>query len=251
MVRCTLPQTSGRGLVLNMLRAIILSGLIGLGSAPVMAEEARLELVDPDGFTERFSGNTKVSGQFLTGLAFDSGAASLDLSTVRLIYPADASGMVCVRLTTDDGRYWAANLYAASQSYDTPPVIALPTSYDAQLREYGVDGLLLLASQADDCAETDGKLLMPAIFGTRDPGAPLLAFVNVSQGRPSAWLERDGARVGEGVCERPEGGAKVTYSHFCRLSMPADLLHATYELKVAVKGLTGKSVEQTYAINLE
>lgn len=216
-----------------------------------MAQEPSLELANPNDFTERFSGNTKVSGQFLTGLAFDSGPGTLDLSSVRLIYPAEASGMVCVRLTTDDGRYWAANLYTAAENYQSPPIIPLPTSYDSQLREYGVDGLLLLASQSDNCAETTGKLLMPAIFGARHPEAPLLAFVNVSQGRPSAWLELDGERLGEGKCERPGDGAKVTYSHLCRLSVPVGLRRGAYELKVAVKGLTGKSVEQAYAINLE
>lgn len=231
--------------------ALVLAGLACCNPALAQGPEPRLELADPNGFTERFSGNTQVNGQFLTGLAFDSAANALDLSAVRLIYPADTSGMVCVRLTTDDGRYWAANLYTAADSYDGPPVIPLPTSYDAQLRAYGADGLLLLASQTDDCAETSGKLLMPAVFGTRDPEAPLLAFVNVSQGRPSAWLEHEGDRVGDGICERPPTGGKVTYSHFCSLSIPADLQSGAYELKVAVKGLTGKSVEQTYAINLE
>jgi len=232
-------------------RTLIFAGLACSSVELVQAQEPRLELANPDGFTERFSGNTQVNGQFLTGLAFDSSANTLDLSAVRLIYPANISGMVCVRLTTDDGRYWAANLYTAADSYDAPPVIPLPTSYDAQLRAYGADGLLLLASQSEDCAETSGKLLMPAVFGTREPDAPLLAFVNVSQGRPSAWLERDGSRLGEGVCERPEGGGKVTYSHFCSLNVPPDLQPGAYELKVGVKGLTGKSVEQTYAINLE
>lgn len=234
-----------------LLRGLLVTSLMGLSVIAGSAQEPRLELANPEGFTERFSGNTKVSGQFLTGLAFDSGQAALDLSAVRLIYPADAAGMVCVRLTTDDGRYWAANLYTAAENYEAPPVIPLPTSYDAQLSEYGPDGLLLLASQADDCAETSGKLLMPAIFGTRAPDAPLLAFVNVSQGRPTAWLESAGQLLGDGVCERPDGGGKVTYSHICRIIVPTGLSRGAYELKVAVKGLTGKSVEQTYAINLE
>ncbi len=215
-------------------------------------ESTSLELADPSGFNERFAGNTKVSGQFLTGLALDGGEQTLNLSQVRLIYPADDTGMVCVRLTTEDGRYWAANLYNAAGAFSAPPVIPLPTSYDEQLADYGVDGLLLLAAQSDDCAETSGKLLMPALFGERQPGAPLVAFINVSQGRPSAWLENDGGPVGEnGICEKPEGGSKVTYSHICKLALPEMLDHGTYQLKVAVKGLTGQSVEQSYAINLD
>lgn len=236
---------------MKFIGAIFFAGLGFCLPISAMAQQPTLELANPADFTERFSGNTQVNGQFLTGLAFDSAANELDLSAVRLIYPAETSGMVCVRLTTDDGRYWAANLYTAVDGYKSPPVIPLPTSYDAQLRAYGADGLLLLASQSDDCAETSGKLLMPAVFGTRDPEAPLMAFVNVSQGRPSAWLELAGNRLGDGICERPEGGAKVTYSHFCRLDIPADLQPGAYELKIAVKGLTGKSVEQSYAINLE
>ena len=48
-------------------------------------ESTSLELADPSGFNERFAGNTKVSGQFLTGLALDGGEQPLNLSQVRLI----------------------------------------------------------------------------------------------------------------------------------------------------------------------
>jgi hypothetical protein len=236
---------------MKTLKMLVAAGLLFGATVHGVAEDARLELAEPDGFTERFSGNTQVSGQFLTGLALDGGTTAIDLSTIRLVYPADDAGMVCVRLTSDDGRYWAANLYKGTEQYSAPPVIPLPTSYDAQLREYGAEGLLLLASRSDSCTETSGKLLLPAIFGDRQADAPLVAFVNVSQGRPSAWIERDGARIGDGSCERPTDQAKVTYSHLCRIALPAERQGGVYELKVAVKGLTGKSVEQSYAINLE
>ena len=238
-----------RPIAMFMPAAVCAAFLLGAVEAQ---EPSSLELANPDGFNERFAGNTKVSGQFLTGLSLDAGAAKLDLSAVRIIYSADTPGMVCVRLTSDDGRYWAANLYSASGDYLAPPVIPLPTSYDDQLSGYGIDGLLLLAVQSEDCAETSGKLLMPGLFGERVPGAPLSAFINVSQGRPTAWLESEGQQIGDKTtCGKPDGGAKVTYSHICKLDLPDGLEPGTYHLKVAVKGLTGQSVEQGYAISLE
>lgn len=213
-----------------------------------------LELANSPGFTERFAGNTQVSGQFLSGLAYST-VAALNLKDLRLAFSragGDDPDLICVRLATDDGRYWASNLYRAKDSFDTPPSVPVPTSYEDQLREYGADGLLVLATLSDDCRETSGKTYVPGLLGPGTHQGSLVAYVNVSQSRVSASLEDgDGTVLQKTSCKKPAEGTKVTYSHLCQFPV-TDLAKAgTYKLKVSVKGLTGKATEQEYAVHLE
>ncbi|WP_455273069.1 hypothetical protein [Rhizobium herbae] len=208
-----------------------------------------LELAEAPGFQEHFSGNSKVSGQFLSGLAFNSTESKLDLNTFKLSYSGpDGSPTVCVRLTSEDGRYWAANLYRAKGDITAPPTVPVKTSYEEQLGTYGPAALLVLATFAENCQNTSGGLYVPGIFGTRSESASLMAYVNVSQSRVQATLEaKNGTKTAAVTCKKPAGGAKVTYSHICQI--PADALAAgRYRLKISVKGLTGTPVEQDYAV---
>lgn len=234
--------------------AIASAVLLLLASGAAAESPPMLELANSPGFTERFAGNTQVSGQFLAGLAYST-AAALDLKDFRLAFSRTGEedpALICVRLATDDGRYWASNLYRAKDSFDTPPSVPVPTSYEDQLQEYGAGGLLVLATLSDDCRDTSGKTYVPGLLGPRTDEGALLAYVNVSQSRVSASLEDgDGKILQKASCKKPAEGAKVTYSHLCQFPV-TDLAKAgTYKLKVSVKGLTGKATEQEYAVRLE
>lgn len=235
-------------------QAVATTVLLLTASGAAAESPPMLELANSPGFTERFAGNTQVSGQFLSGLAYST-AAELDLKDLRLAFSRTGQedpALVCVRLATDDGRYWASNLYRAKNSFDTPPSVPVLTSYEDQLREYGAGGLLVLATLSDDCRETSGKTYVPGLLGPRTQERSLVAYVNVSQSRVSASLEDgDGTVVQKTSCKKPAEGTKVTYSHLCQFPV-TDLAKAgTYKLKVSVKGLTGKATEQEYAVHLE
>ena len=88
------------------------------------------------------------------GFAYSTAPGKLDLDQFRLSYTGgdqDAPHLVCIRLTSDDGRYWAANLYRSAGNITAPPSVPVPTSYNEQLKSYGVDGLLVLATFSEDC----------------------------------------------------------------------------------------------------
>lgn len=221
-------------------------------AVPVNAQSS-LELVAPEGFVERFSGNAQVSGQFLTGLAFINPEDDFDLSRIRVVYPdAEADGRLCVRLTSDDGRYWAANLYRSAEDTQGYPSVPLPTAYSDHLVQYGLQGLLFMVSKSADCQSTSGQTLLPAVLGAPDSDAELTAFVNVSQGRVASWLvDAQGTASERVMCEQPAQGAKVTYSHQCTLPVALGENQSSQQLVVSVRSLTGATSEQTYAVYLD
>ncbi len=246
-----------RGMTTTFLATVSKALALALFPASVLADPAQrpsMQLADPSGFQERFSGATPVSGQMLSGLAYESTEGALDLDAVGLGYPySDGAETICVRMTTDDGRYWAINLYAASQPPSgSPPLLTVPTNYGNQLSQYSNDGLLLLASRSSDCADLVEHPLIPGLIGARAPGGGLLAYVNVSQGRVQAWLEHEGARVSEPAsCSSPSDGTKVTYSHVCNLDISGSGTGEHYDLVVSVRSMTGSTLSQRYGVYVE
>lgn len=205
--------------------------------------------VNPESFAEKFSGNTQVSGRLLVGLSYRSKPEKLDPAAIQLM---KGEGQVCVRLTTEDGRYWSSNLFEHSGGGGGPSALSFRTAYLKQLQSYSTSGLMVLAVKTDDCARIDGQPLVPGIVGTREKdGAALLAFVNVSQGRTTAWLERDGQAASEkSSCSTPQDGPRVTFSVVCSLPA-ADKLAGEYTLQLSVRSLTGGTIQESYRVVFE
>jgi hypothetical protein len=209
----------------------------------------QIRLVDPSQFSEKFSGNTQVSGQLLSGLSYGSSDAVLDPSS---IYLAGASGRVCVRLTTEDGRYWASNLFEKAGPSPQTLRLAFPTAYAAQLRSYRASEMMVLAARSDDCSAFDGQALLPGIVGDLSDATGLMAYVNASQGRIQAQLQRDGEAITTAVrCEMPADGARVTYSAVCNLPLPSELTAGEYDLSISVRSLTGGGISENYRVFLD
>ncbi len=224
------------------------------GPARAGEEGAVLELANKPEFTERFAGNAQVSGQFLSGLAYRSDLGQLDLNQVRLSYTRDTKeppSSVCVRVTSADGRYWASNMYRSAGEFNGPPAVPIPTAYGEQLQAYTPASLLMLATFSETCNDTAGKTYVPGLFGEKK-GTELVAYVNVSQSKVSATLtDRDGTILEKVTCRKPADGAKVTFSHLCNIALSKVTYKGNYRLLVEVRGLTGTSSGQEYAVHLE
>ncbi|MBY5835193.1 hypothetical protein J3P71_28045 (plasmid) [Rhizobium leguminosarum] len=240
------------GLSLTVFCAVVASEAF---TAAAEDQAAVLELANDPGFTERYAGNTQVSGQFLSGLAYSTGSTQLKLDDLRLSYSRrsdEAPKLVCVRVTTDDGRYWASNMYRANTTFSSPPKIPVPTKYGEQLNAYGPQNLLMLATFSRDCSDTAGKIYVPGLAGAKTANSELVAYVNVSQSKVTATLLKGDGRVVQKVnCKKPADGPKVTYSHVCPIPLPDTAASDGYKLLVGVRGLTGTTTEQEYALHLE
>ncbi|KQY25927.1 hypothetical protein [Rhizobium sp. Root483D2] len=235
----------------------IFFAVLSLHAGSVRAEEQgpSLELANAPGFTERYAGNTQVNGQFISGLAYAGKTTSGVFSDLRIGLLRDvaaAPSMLCIRVVTDDGRYWAANMYRANGAFDVPPKVPISTKYAEQLDMYGADSVLMLATLAGNCNEAIGKVYVPGIIGGKSPEPMLVAYVNVSQSKVLASLQaEDKSLVEKGKCRKPTGGPRVTYSHVCEIPVPGSMRGKRVELVVGVKGLTGKATEQRYAVHVE
>lgn len=233
-----------------------LSALLMLtGPTTSRAEEPALELANVPDFNERYAGNTQVNGQFLSGLSYATTATKGAFGDLKLGLSHTENGpelTVCVRVTTDDGRYWAANMYRAATAFSVPPKVPVPTRYAEQLGVYGPDSLLPLATLAEDCNEAARKVYIPAIIGARQENAALLAYVNVSQSRVVAEVQGpDAVVLGAGKCKKPAGGPRVTYSHVCEIPVTEAMKGRTLELVIGVKGMTGGTTKQSYSVHVE
>lgn len=236
--------------------SVLLSSLFAHAGVSLASEPTPvLELANASGFTERYAGNTQVNGQFLSGLSYVSGrptGAFKDLKLAFVRRDDAAPQTLCVRLTSDDGRYWAANMYRATGLFNVPPRVPIPTKYRDQLDLYGANSLLMLATVANDCGDTAQKIYVPGIIGESDEEQLLLAHVNVSQSKVLARLEaEDKSVLQSGSCKKPIGGPRVTYSHICQVAIPAEARGKHVKLVIGVKGLTGQATEQRYAIHVE
>ena len=236
--------------------SVLLSSLFAHAGVSLASEPTPvLELANAPGFTERYAGNTQVNGQFLSGLSYVSGrptGAFKDLKLAFVRRDDAAPQTLCVRLTSDDGRYWAANMYRATGLFSVPPRVPIPTKYRDQLDLYGANSLLMLATVANDCGETAQKIYVPGIIGESNEEQLLLAHVNVSQSKVLARLEaEDKSILQSGSCKKPIGGPRVTYSHICQVAIPTEARGKHVKLVIGVKGLTGQATEQRYAIHVD
>ncbi|MBC7282748.1 hypothetical protein [Hoeflea sp.] len=244
---------------IHSVRSGVLLFIAALLMSPVTAfaqtDTPVLELANVPDFNERYAGNTQVNGQFLSGLAYSGAVTQGALNDLRLgllRQSETAPATICVRVMTDDGRYWAANMYRAAGGFSAPPKVPVPTRYAEQLSMYGSDSLLLLATLSEDCNDFAGRTYVPAIIGARRDAAGLLAYVNVSQSRVVASLRIEDQAAAETVkCKKPVGGARVTYSHICDIPVTETMRGKALQLVIGVKGLTGKTTEQRYAVHVE
>lgn len=229
--------------------------MVGGGGLEAAEQSSVLELANAPGFTERYAGNTQVNGQFLSGLVYAGKASAGVFNDLKLGLRRDgtaAPAMICVRIVTDDGRYWAANMYRASKAFDVPPTVPISTRYTEQLDAYDAASVLMLATLAEDCNDAAGKVYVPGVIGTESAERKLVAYVNVSQSKVLASLQTtDGGLAERGTCRKPAGGARVTYSHVCEIKVPDAARGKTVNLVIGVKGLTGQATEQRYAVHVE
>lgn len=108
-----------------------------VGAAPACAQ-AMLQTVAKD-FDERLSDRIPVSGRTLVGLIRTSGAdlpsaVGLQDGKLAVVAGPDAGATICVRATTQDGRYFAENAFARPvvTQADARPAIAAPLAWSRE-----------------------------------------------------------------------------------------------------------------------
>ena len=209
-----------------MLRVLTLMSLAA--AAPVAAQPALVPTKSP--FVERLTERVPVSGRTLVGLISAATMQPPDgagLLPGRMAVPAAlAAGAspVCVRATTQDGRYSAENSFAVQGTLpaDGRAELAWPTAYQDALNALSLREVAVLA-RSGSCAEA--AEVIPVMLDPSGRLGVLQVLVN-TRGSAVTVALRDpgtGRTLRRANCIRVDGTARVAFDARCVLGPAADL----------------------------
>ena len=208
------------------MRRLVLA--LSLVAGPALAQPVLEPVKLP--FSERLTERVPVSGRTLVGLlsapsnepppgiGFGPGSIGLPASL------AAASSLVCVRATSQDGRYSAENTFTApaAPSAGGRADLGWPTAYADQLRRFPLQEIAAVARRGACTAPTE---IIPVIVGDGKGLGILQVLVNTRGSAVSATLrDPDTFRtLRRANCVRVAGSARVAFDARCVLGTTVDL----------------------------
>lgn len=210
--------------------------VLALSAPPILAAGA-LPIVDAAPladkvFVESYDRSSPVAGSPLVGLVL-GGTAAVAANSVTVIGPPLSNRNVCLRVTTKDGRFSAANIYQFTA--DAAPALLrmapLTVQFVEQLRGYPADQVAVRAFVARnaDCLPA-GALNLPASTPGGAGSNDLFVLANGKSQPAQVALFSGDAKANPdlqpetfAVCQTAEKGANIAYDLICRLPLSASL----------------------------
>ncbi len=234
----TALSTEFGGLRTSPSRSFALPFLAFLLASCSWAEVSQAALVKRP-YTERLTADVPLSGHELVGLRSGMALGVFDPARVgAIVTPAIREHLACVRVTTNDGRYYAENLYRLPQTMG-PATFDAPSKFRADLARYPADQVAIHISIASSCNSAETAAVVPSIYygdsGEQLPLRSLAVYVNPEGSQVEATLLRDGKELHSAQCESRRAAVGVTFSVVCSIPLPPDLAPATYSLVIRVR----------------
>ena len=206
-----------------MIRTFVLS--LALAS-PAVAQGVLSPVSLP--FNERWTDRVPVSGRSLVGVVSveDTQPPTGGWRPSDMALPATLAGTapVCVRATTQDGRYSAENSFAASGTLPMAgrAVLTWPTQHGADIKGVTRREVAVIA-RSSSCADT--AEVIPILLGPADELGILQILVNTRGSALTAALRdpETGRTLRRAACTRVEGAARVAFDARCVLGDAAGL----------------------------
>ena len=210
----------------NFFRALHAAAIISMLAFPAAAQTILSPLSLP--FNERWTERVPVSGRPLVGVVSVEGTQPPSGLWVPsdMALPAALAGdaPVCVRATTQDGRYSAENSFVASGMLPDAGRVGLawPTKHAADLKMVTLREIAAIA-RSTTCA--DSAEVIPVLLGSANTVGTLQVLVNTRGSALTAALrDPDTNRTLRRVaCTRVEGAARVAFDARCVLGDVAGL----------------------------
>ncbi len=189
--------------------------------APAAAQPVLTPVSMP--FNERWADHVPVSGRTLVGLvstadAQPPGGAWVMPGSMALPAALTGGGPVCVRATTQDGRYFAENSFAATGALPSEGHVDLawPTGHGDELRGFNL-GEVAAVARRGSCAES--AELIPVMLDHAPTLGTLQVLVNTRGGALTAALRdpETGRTLRRANCIRVEGPSRVAFDARCVL----------------------------------
>lgn len=200
-------------------------------------------------YVETFVQDPRVSGSLLVGLAWGLPEGSPEAKTVAkfdaeqvgiFLFPILRGRKACVEVSSQDGRYFAQNLYELPDMQG-PEDFDASTHYREQLNHYSVSEMAVSIRLVNDCNSAEQGSLVPARMNNgpvnasdaNGGGRPLLAYFNADSQRLTVSLQRKGAAEPiRGNCRTEESAVKISFSSACKFYGPPP---GDYELIVELQ----------------
>jgi hypothetical protein len=179
-------------------------------------------------YIETFVGNPKVSGNLLVGLSWNPPGNNFDAREVGvLLFPRFRGRRACVEVASQDGRYFAQNLYEFPNGQGER-LFQANTNYDTPLRHYPAFEMAVSIRLVDDCNSPERGVLIPAIFrsaaqtgGSDGDERLLVAYLNADSQHIKVLLrKKDGGESIAGTCRPGPNAVKISFSSSCEFPMP-------------------------------
>lgn len=216
-----------------MLLRFIALALLLLAAGPAAAQPAIVEAApdsDEQNFNESYDASAPVSGSPLVGLRVGD-LPAVASNNVLVVGPPDQGGGVCLRVTTRDGRFSAANFYdvPVDATGKLVRVSPLTRQYVSELGRYPADEVAFraFASATRDCSP-GGAVNLPLYDGAPASNPQLVVFANgKSQPATAALYNTDKSEPPDGLAPiaivdcAPAGGSMIAYDLVCAVPLPA------------------------------
>jgi len=212
-----------------MLLRLLLLAVVLLAAGPAAAQADIVDASLAGKINESYDNSVAVSGSPLVGLRL-GGVQAASGNSVIVAGPPAADNGVCLRVTTRDGRFSAANFYApaAGVSGELIRVAPLAQEYEPQLSRYPADEVAFraFASASGNCSP-GGAVNLPIFDG--DPAEPrqLVVFANgKSQAATASLYETEASEAPAGLAPvatagcTPAGGSMIAFDLVCKLQLP-------------------------------
>ena len=235
-----------------MLRLLAAASLLLSGS--LHAQPVLEPVASP--FVERLTERVPVSGRTLVGLLLISAEQPHlgdGLATGSLSIPApliSPGSVICIRATTQDGRYSAENSFVVKREIPQTGQagMAWPTQYAATLRTLSLSEVAAVARSGSCTGDAE---VIPVIFGAEAGLGVLQALVNTRGAAITAALRdpETGRTLRRANCTRVSGTSRVAFDARCVLGTAADL-PPRVQLRLEQVSRDGLQVELLEKINL-
>lgn len=231
-----------------------------VGASPACAQA----MLQPESapFNEHLTNRPTVGGDYLVGLVLTNGGdlssgVGLGHGKLTVIAGPDAGAVICMRTTTQDGRYVAENAYvrpAATQTgagtAATAP-LAWPTRYAPQLETVPLGQVAALA-RAGKCGQR-GPILPTQVGASTATGDLFLQVLANSLGAATWAVLRNPEATGRALrrvrCSKSDAQARITFDVLCPLGVPPPGL-SRLRLTLEQQGRDGRSLEAVETVDL-
>ena len=218
-----------------------LAGALFAGLVPGIRAQL-ISRVNPQATYVETFGDPKVSAiSLLVGLAWSPPKTSIESHSSLPFNPDKVSILLssafqnrkaCVEISSQDGRYFAQNLYQLPDRPGTGTFDA-PSQHAKELHNYTVGEMAVSIRLVDDCNSADRSLRIPARI-TPDISSPaLVAHLNADAQHLTVSLRKKGtSELISSICEAAPERNNISFSSSCTFTNPAP---DDYDLVVEVQ----------------